>query len=57
QIDFDPEKKYPLDTNEICKFGYITDVVDEFNPGQARANTTISFKWGPSLDFQSEIKK
>ncbi|WP_000413270.1 hypothetical protein [Leptospira interrogans] len=57
QINFDPEKKYPLDTNEICKFGYITDVVDEFNPGQARANTTISFKWGPSLDFQSEIKK
>lgn len=57
QIGFDPLKKYPFNLEEISKFGYITDVVDDFNPGQARANTTISFKWGPNLDFKSEVKK
>ncbi|TGM04848.1 hypothetical protein EHQ76_07330 [Leptospira barantonii] len=48
QILTTPRKEYPFPEDEISTFGYITDVVDEFSEGQAKANTQVSFKWGPS---------
>ncbi|PJZ51519.1 hypothetical protein [Leptospira adleri] len=48
RIEMDSSKKYPMPDDEISEFGYITDVIDEFSPGQAKANTTISFKWSPT---------
>ncbi|AGS80482.1 hypothetical protein [Leptospira alstonii] len=57
QILFNPSKKYPISEEEICKFGYITDVVDEFSPGSAKANTNVSFKWGPSSsNYESNFR-
>ncbi|WP_241686938.1 hypothetical protein [Leptospira stimsonii] len=48
RIVMDSSKNYPMPKDEISEFGYITDVIDEFSPGQAKANTTISFKWSPT---------
>ncbi|WP_061217912.1 hypothetical protein [Leptospira weilii] len=48
RIVMDASKKYPIPEDEISEFGYITDVIDEFSPGQGKANTNVSFKWSPT---------
>ncbi|MCG6170237.1 hypothetical protein [Leptospira sanjuanensis] len=48
QIATSPRKSYPFPEDEICNFGYITDVVDEFSEGAVKAASTVSFKWSPS---------
>lgn len=48
QIVLDESKTYPMPNDEVSPFGYITDVVDEFIPGQGKANTTVQYKWSPT---------
>lgn len=54
QIVATPKKEYGFFVDEILTFGYITDVVDEFSPGQVKANTQVSFKWSPSASSYME---
>ncbi|WP_061235180.1 hypothetical protein [Leptospira weilii] len=54
QLTTTPRKEYPFPEDEISTFGYITDVVDEFSEGQVKANTQVSFKWGPSASSYVE---
>ncbi|TGJ99843.1 hypothetical protein EHO57_13870 [Leptospira langatensis] len=48
QIIKDDARTYPFQTDDISEFGYITDVIDEFSPGDAKANTTVHYKWAPT---------
>ncbi|EQA55400.1 hypothetical protein [Leptospira kmetyi] len=54
KIVIDPSKNYPIPIEDIPEFGYITDVIDEFSPGQAKASTSINFKWSPTKSVYFE---
>ncbi|MCG6195653.1 hypothetical protein LFX25_20635 [Leptospira sp. FAT2] len=54
QILNDPYKSYPIPIEDVSEFGYITDVIDDFIPGQAKASTTLNFKWSPSKSVYQE---
>ncbi|MCR1794901.1 hypothetical protein K0V43_15135 [Leptospira sp. id769339] len=41
------DKTYPLRNEDVSEFGYITDVIDEFSPGEGKAHSTVHFKWAP----------
>ncbi|RHX90256.1 hypothetical protein DLM76_20550 [Leptospira yasudae] len=54
KIFIDPSKTYPIPIEDVSEFGYITDVIDDFIPGQAKASTNLNFKWSPSKSVHRE---
>ncbi|AGS80721.1 hypothetical protein LEP1GSC050_0009 [Leptospira phage vB_LbrZ_5399-LE1] len=48
-IKVDEDKKYGYNTDNLSKKGYITDVIDEFSPGEGKATTRVMYKWVPTV--------